>query len=334
VVRGDAAQQDLQQLGRGDEGARLGGLARRGNHGDHHRKAEVTIRRPGALVTGLVLLAGCATSRLSVSPPLDGVTRWWIFLGRTDQSPGFDWRGAADEAQLVILNHDPRRPIDLSSSPTIRVAYLSIGEAEPSRPYWPHVRNKTFVVEPNPAWPDNVRVDIRDRRWQSILLDEEVPRLLAGGYSGVMLDTLDIAPYLERKDPIRFAGCRQALREFLELLRRQFPGAVLLANGTETLVDAAPYVDGYVTEGIFATYDLEPLSYRQTTDHERDWRLSQVKAALARARRPVFAIEYAPAADEPAGLSDWAVRRAREHGFHPFVTTREIDRLPLRLPVR
>jgi polysaccharide biosynthesis protein PelA len=260
---------------------------------------------------------------------LDGVTRWWIFLGRTDQTPGLDWRGAGD-AQLVILNHDARRPAELPPDPTIRIAYLSVGEAEASRPYWPQVRNKSYVIEPNPAWPDNVRVDIRDKRWQAILLDQEMPRLLASGYAGVMLDTLDTAPHLERSDPIRFAGSRQALAEFLAVLRRQFPQAILLANGTETLVDAAPYVDGYVTEGIFATYDVAPLNYRQTTEDERQWRLSQVRAALARARRPVFAIEYAHAAAAPAGLSEWAVRSAREHGFHPFVTTRELDRLPIR----
>jgi uncharacterized protein (TIGR01370 family) len=261
---------------------------------------------------------------------LDGVTRWWIFLGRTDKAPGFDWRSAAEEAQLVIINHDPRRPVEVPPGPAIRLAYVSVGEAEASRPYWREVHDKTYVVEPNPAWPDNVRVDIRDKRWQAILLDHEMPRLLAGGYTGLMLDTLDVAPYLERKDPVRFAGCRTALREFLALVRKQFPGAILLANGIETLVDAAPHVDGYVTEGIFATYDLEPVSYRQTTEDERRWRLSQVQAALARARRPVFAIEYAPPASASGGLSEWAVRSAREHGFHPFVTTRELDRLPVR----
>lgn len=237
-------------------------------------------------------------------------------------------RSAADGAELVILNHDERLPFELISTPTVRLAYLSVGEAEAGRPYWREVRGKSFVVEPDPAWTDNVRVDIRDRRWQGILLDQEVPRLLAGGYQGIMLDTLDTAPYLERKDPIRFAGCRQALRQFLAVLRRTFPQAILLANGTETLVDAAPYVDGYVTEGIFATYDLAPVGYRRTTAAERGWRLSQVQAALARARRPVFAIEYAAGVGAPDGLSEWAAQQAREYGFRPYVTTRNIDQLP------
>jgi uncharacterized protein (TIGR01370 family) len=205
---------------------------------------------------------------------------------------------------------------------------LSVGEAEAGRGYWPRVRGKSFVVEPNPAWPDNVRVDIRDRRWQAILLDEEVPRLLASGYQGVMLDTLDTAPYLERKDPVRFAGCRRALGTFLGVLRKSFPGAILLANGTETLVDAAPYVDGYVTEGIFATYEVSTVGYRPTTVDERQWRLAQVRAALARARRPVFSIEYALGPDAPVGLAAWSTGQAREQGFRPYATTKNIDLLP------
>ena len=64
-----------------------------------------------------------------------------------------------------------------------------------------------FLVEPNPDWP-GVRVDIRDQRWQEVLLREELPPLIQGGYDGVMLDTIDTVPYLEAKDPARFAGSR------------------------------------------------------------------------------------------------------------------------------
>jgi len=258
--------------------------------------------------------------------PLDHVTRWWILLGPT--ASGIDWRRSTEDAELVVLNHDPRSSLRAPRTSAIVLAYLSIGEAELGRPYWPEVRGKSFVIEANPSWPDNVRVDIRDRRWQSILLDHEVPRLLAQGYRGLMLDTLDTAPYLERRDPVRFAGARKALIQFLALLRRSYPDAFLLANGTDTLVDAAPYVDGYITEGIFATYDPEPGTYRPTTPAEREWRLAQVTAALGRARRPVFSIEYAGDRGAPAGLSEWAARQSREHGFRPYVTTKNLDRLP------
>lgn len=284
-----------------------------------------------AIAFGIAISAACSIAPRSFRQPLDKITRWWILLGSPAEVTGTDWLRAIEGTQLAILNNDRRLPPGLVANSTIVLAYLSVGEAETGRGYWHAVRGRSFAIEQNHDWPDNVRVDIRDRRWQSILLDEEVPRLLAEGYQGFMLDTLDTAPYLERKDPVRFAGSRQSLGEFLALLRRMFPKAILLANGTETLADAAPFVDGYVTEGIFATYDSAPLRYRKTTSAERDWRLAQVAAALARAWHPIFSIEYAAGAGAPAGLAEWAARQSREHGFHPFVTSKSIDRFPERI---
>jgi len=236
----------------------------------------------------------------------------------------FDWARALETTDLAIVN---RAPPTAARSSALVLGYLSVGEAETNHSYWSRIQSRSFVIEPNPDWVGNYRVDIRDRRWQGILLDEEIPRLLAAGYRGLMLDTLDTAPYLERRDPVRFEGSRDSLVEFLAQVRQTYPTLILLANGTDTLIDAAPYVDGYVTEGIFATYDVAPLRYRRSTSAEREWRLAQVEAALDRARRPVFSVEYA-ADDAPDGLAAWAASQSRLHGFRPFVTTKNLDRLP------
>jgi uncharacterized protein (TIGR01370 family) len=278
----------------------------------------------------LAVSVSCAARPQLVDTRLDGVTRWWIVIGGSgDASARVLDRARAAGVELVVLNDHPRRPAGIGSSP-IRLAYLSVGEAELGRPYWADVRGRSFIVEKNPDWSHNVRVDLRDQRWQDILLRQEAPRLIARGYQGFMLDTLDTAPYLEARDPVRFAGSRQALRRFLAALRRSFPEAILLANASEALVDAAPYVDGYVIESVFATHDLTTGGYRETTRHERDWRLAQVRAALAEVPRPVFSIEYASSAGLglDAGLGAWASGRAREHGFRPTVTTRELDQIP------
>jgi hypothetical protein len=158
------------------------------------------------------------------------------------------------------------------------------------------------------------------------LLDREVPRLLERGFQGLMLDTIDIAPYLENKDPVRFAGARQSLRAWLRELRRRHPGIVLLANGTDALVDAAPFVDGYVVEGMFATYDFGRRDYRPTTENERTWKMAQIDRAQAAARRPVFTIEYASVGD--LALGQWAATESADHGFRPYVTVKDINSLP------
>ena len=264
-------------------------------------------------------------------PPVDAaalarVERWWIVIGSSPMLDAIDWRHYARDAQMVVLSGDPRISIDDLPKSTIRLAYVSVGEADPRRPYWSEVRGQPFLVEPNPEWPDNLRVDIRDTRWQEVLMCEEVAGLMQRGFDGLMLDTVDTVPYLETKDPARFAGSRQALRDWLQRLRKAFPKAVLVANGSDALVDAAPYVDAFVVEGVFSIYDVRQRTYRRTTDAERDWTLAAIARARAVAPRPVFTIEYADVGD--AELSQWASQESLRHGFRPYVGVRALNTAP------
>jgi endo-alpha-1,4-polygalactosaminidase (GH114 family) len=259
---------------------------------------------------------------------LGSVRRWWIVIGHAPGLESVDWRHAAHDAQMVVLAPDPSIHLDTLPAATIRLGYLSVGEigAAGGALPGPATRAKAAPIEPNPDWPGNTRVDIRDQRWQEALLRDEAPRLLAMGFHGFMLDTIDTAPYLEGKDPARFAGSRRALREWVGRLRRQFPHAVVVANGTDALADVAPFVDGYVVEGVFATYDFGRRAYRRTTDDERRWKLAQIARARAVAARPVFTIEYADVGD--VELGSWAEAQSAGHGFRPYVTVKDINMIP------
>jgi endo-alpha-1,4-polygalactosaminidase (GH114 family) len=146
------------------------------------------------------------------------------------------------------------------------------------------------------------------------------------GFDGLMLDTIDTVPYLEAKDPARFAGSRQALRDWLQRLRTEVPRAIVVANGTEALVDAAPFVDAFVVEGVFAIYDPGRRVYRATTAAEQAWKLGVIARAREIAPRPVFSIEYADVGD--VALSRWASEESARHGFRPYVGVRDLNTAP------
>jgi len=282
--------------------------------------------RAGVLAMSIV---ACTRPRPTVSAAdLAHVERWWIVIGASPMLESLDWPHYARDAQMVVLSGDPRIPVQDFPPRTIRLAYLSIGEADTRRPYWPAIQNEPFLVEPNPNWP-GVRVDFRDERWQEVLLRDELPPLMQRGYDGVMLDTLDTIPYLEGKDPARFAGSRQALRDWLRRMREAFPRAVFIANGGDALVDAAPFVDGFVVEGVFALYDPGRRAYRATTDAERAWKLGAIARARAVAPRPVFTIEYADVGD--TALARWAAQESTRHGFRPYVGVRDLNTAPVTL---
>ncbi|HVE73252.1 MAG TPA: hypothetical protein VNI54_17925, partial [Thermoanaerobaculia bacterium] len=66
--------------------------------------------------------------------------------------------------------------------------------------------------------------------------------------------------------------------------------------------------------------------YRQSTEIERTWKLTQIEKARAVAHRPVFTIEYASVGD--TRLAEWATRESLNLGFKPYVTVKELTTLP------
>jgi uncharacterized protein (TIGR01370 family) len=287
-------------------------------------RAATVLAIAGALATACAVCTRRAPSH-ATSTDLARVSRWWILIGHSNAFDALDWRRTTRNAEMVILSDDPRIPVGDLPAGTLRLGYLSVGEADRQRSDWPAIHNRPFLLDPDPNWPDNVRVDVRDPEWMGFL-DREVSHLLARGFQGLMLDTLDVAPYLEGRDPARFAGTRRAVVDWLVELRRRHPTIVLLANGTDALADAAPFVDGYVVEGLFATYDFGQRDYRATTQNERSWKLAQIERAQRVARRPVFTIEYASVGD--VALGQWAATESADLGFRPYVTVKDINSLP------
>jgi uncharacterized protein (TIGR01370 family) len=262
-------------------------------------------------------------SVLAAKQNLEQTSKWLILLN-PQQDPAILIQKLAERMpEMVILDGDHHPALSGFSTSTVRLAYLSIGEAESYRPYWAAISSATFFVETNKDWSGNVRVDFRDPRWQAILLKQEIPRYLAQGFQGFMLDTGDTIPYLEDKDPNKYAGSKDALAAWLKKLRAAYPEIVLVANGTSVLPIAAPYVDAYVTEGIFSTHVPDKKECRKTTREERKWRLGQVDAALKIARHPVFDVEYITPDQESLGR--WAEKQSQKKGFHPYVTTKELN---------
>ena len=150
---------------------------------------------------------------------------------------------------------------------------------------------------------------------------------MALGFDGLMLDTIDTPTYLETR--IRRASRARARRCAISCARSatRFPKLLLVANGTTALAEAAPYVDGFVVEGMFATYDFGRRIYRATTPDEQAWKLAQIDRALAIARRPVFTIEYADIGDV-ALARDAHEPSSASRGFHPYVAIKELNTLP------
>lgn len=72
------------------------------------------------------------------------------------------------------------------------LAYLSIGEAEESRPGWKEIKrqNPDWLGPENPDWPGCYKVKFWDPAWQQMIFSR-LDQLIADGYDGIYLDIVD-----------------------------------------------------------------------------------------------------------------------------------------------
>jgi cysteinyl-tRNA synthetase, unknown class len=92
-----------------------------------------------------------------------------------------------------------------NGSACLIIAYMSIGEAEDYRYYWQESWGKKstrpeWIVEENPDWEGNYKVQYWNPEWQAIIADGEnsyLKKIINTGFDGVYLDIIDAFEYFE-----------------------------------------------------------------------------------------------------------------------------------------
>src|SRR5436305_4671086 len=66
--------------------------------------------------------------------------------------------------QLLVLDSDSHPPLEPLTASRTLLGYISIGEAEQSRPYFERLKTEGLFVGENENWPGSFFVNVRDRR--------------------------------------------------------------------------------------------------------------------------------------------------------------------------
>jgi uncharacterized protein (TIGR01370 family) len=205
--------------------------------------------------------------------------------------------------------------------------YLSLGEIRMADTFY-HRLDPAALLEENPAWPSTRRIDIRHRSWSKLILEEIIPSIVAKGFTGLLLDTLDTPSYLERQDPVGKLGMRQAAVDLVHAIRRAWPDVLVIMNrGYDLLPDVARSLDGMVAESLLTTtLASEVGSYRWNEQSDIALHLSLLAPALHRRNRlPILSLDYW--APQDVSTIKEIYMRERQLGHHPYVATRMLDRI-------
>lgn len=240
-------------------------------------------------------------------------------------------QAAADELaryDLVVLDPDRHPPLaSLRDRGRTVLAYLSLTQMDRTRAAFPALLEADVILHRHAVWTGAHYIDFRHPEWSRLVLDDLVPRALAAGFTGLFLDTLDDAGFLEEQDASRYAGMREAAIRLVRAIRHRFPGIVLMVNrGYALLPDIAREIDILLGESVVTTYDAARDTYVRLPEADVAWQVERLRRGpVLNPRLQVFTLDYWDPADAD-GLRR-VYREQRSNGFVPYVSTPALDRL-------
>jgi len=199
-------------------------------------------------------------------------------------------------------------------------AYLSVGEIGPTRSYANEI-GPGWVLGKNDVWNSKV-LDLTNPEWTTFLT-RRIDALVAAGYRGLFLDTMDSYQIYAKNDSAR-AMQEQALGDFIGSLKQRHPGLRLIANrGFEVLDTVGPYLEAVAAESLFASWDNTNQKYVDVPANDREWLLGKLNTAKQQFNLDVIAIEYLP--PERREEARKVATKIAELGFTPWVSTPALD---------
>lgn len=206
------------------------------------------------------------------------------------------------------------------------LGYLSAGEAERYRSYYPRLKAQKLLLRTSALWRDHQAIDLRNPAWEAMVVDELVPALLAQGFDGVMLDTLDSPLALEAESPEHYGGMRTGAVSLIKRLRERYPHIPIMLNRAfELLPEVGGDIDSVMAESIYTDWvnkDRKPKLLPQNTQDDYLRRLREAQATFPALK--IYTLDYWNMKDAPGVKRIYAHQRGQ--GFIPYVATPELNR--------
>ncbi len=229
---------------------------------------------------------------------------------------------------LLVLDSDAHPQLEpLLARQKMLLGYLSLGEVSTSRSYFHEVADNHLLIAENPNWQGSYTVDIRNPLWQKRVVEQLVPDILAQGFHGIFIDTLDTPIELEREYPKRYAGMGEAALRLIETLRLHYPQMKMMLNRAYPLLPrVAGTIDMVLGESIYASYDFAHKTYKPVEASLYQEQVRMLKAAQKlNPQLMVYTLDYCNKND-PKALT-MIYQEQRKNGFIPYVATIGLDEI-------
>jgi polysaccharide biosynthesis protein PelA len=205
---------------------------------------------------------------------------------------------------------------------TTLLQYISIGEVHGHSPLLEPLKQQGAIWGYNKTW-DSYVVNLANPLWRKTILTIEIPKAIAAGFDGIMLDTSD--SYLQAKPKEKDRSIKN-LVTFIKEIRNTFPGIKIMLNrGFEILPEVADDINYILAESILVDSNYKnglSTAYPQS-GYESTARLLQQTKQLS-PKLKVYTLDYWNPEDADGIIRIYKKQRAR--GFIPYVATSDLRR--------
>ncbi|PTR17699.1 uncharacterized protein (TIGR01370 family) [Nitrosospira sp. Nsp2] len=200
-------------------------------------------------------------------------------------------------------------------------AYVSVGEVNATRRWYPEIP-KSWFVGSNKEWESNV-VDLTQQGWHDYLIDKYLSRLWEEGYRGFFLDGLESYQRFA-VEPERRLAQEKALSLLIKRIHQHFPGVELIFNrGFDVLPEVGQYAVALAAESLFQSWDSYTRKYESVIEPDRVWLMNKLRQVRNQYGLQIIVIDYVDPKQKE--LMRVTARRISDLGYTPWVANPGLD---------
>jgi uncharacterized protein (TIGR01370 family) len=224
--------------------------------------------------------------------------------------------------KMVILDpdHYTKAEIDAFHDYGLKViAYLSLGEVDPNRWYFPYFEKNDFILGKNKYW-NSYYINLKKKEVHRIFLQQIIPNILIKGFDGLFFDTVDaVAPYTERKNMM------PDMSRLIHSIRNNWKDIYLIQNGGLFLLDETQQdIQAVLVEDVVTSYDFVQKKYLMKETVEFEKKIRQLQLIQKKYQLPVLIIDYADSRKMYRNVK----KILDDAGFNFFISTIDLNQLP------
>ncbi len=219
-----------------------------------------------------------------------------------------------DNASINYLNNfkvvvlDPDHYNYVFGLKAYKYGYVSIGEVENYRDYFKFVKNMGVLLKENKNWKGAYYVSLKSGKWQDFVINYIIPSVLAKGYNGIFLDTVD-SLLLNHED-------KGLIIKFINSIKKRFPHIKLMLNRGFAIANMVD-IDAILLESTITTYNFKTQKYSFLNLNKRYQFNKKVEE---------FSVDYWYLND--IKTIEKIYKKALKLGYKPFVSDISLQKLP------